>query len=553
MKIIKTLILCISALLVITGCLSKDNATVTINLKQKTRALSEGAPSSISFFKIYVSAPDIEDIVKEADASQESITLSIKPGNDRKITLAAFDSSRFGSYAGSTTESLSAGESKEVTILMKETIRSLGDAIPGKDGSSLVSAYSLEDSIVMVLDYGGDYPGFFEVSEVSNDDEVVAFSEKYPEAIIPDPDSQSQAAVFQNRLFFAAGEYGSNMELWVYDGTAAPRQVADLNNDIGKSSDPGGLTVFNNSLYFFATGDMGSLCLWRLRDASGQPEIVASFESNTYLGGNFQIAATSTYLCFNLEEIEIGSFFYSFSENDGITKHSTSDVTNITLFKNSIYFSTGNNLYYFDGTREPQEIITDYSVFEDPGFYYPELLTVAGDKLYFTVNQNSGSNLFSFDGNSPAVYGTNLKRVPGFDENSFYEQYGSYQNPVASDDFLFLYAFEGEEAIYSVNTGSDDVLKIKTNQGDLTNFFYESIGNALFFTETVNMEVYLEFFLFYYNNTMPVSETNPKPIALPGSSSPETGDTIIKLGNRLIFNANHDSYGSEPYIYEHYE
>ena len=39
---------------------------------------------------------------------------------------------------------------------------------------------------------------------------------------------QTPPIVFNNKLYFAAADDASNMEMWVYDGTNAPTQVADI-------------------------------------------------------------------------------------------------------------------------------------------------------------------------------------------------------------------------------------------------------------------------------------------------------------------------------------
>ncbi len=534
--------------ILLAGCFSDKKATVTINLKSQKRAISDTAPSQIVSFKVYIKAPDMEKIEKEVNSSEESITLSLKPGSARMITLAAFDRDRFGAYAGTTTVDLAPGEKREVTIRMKNTIRFIGNAnTQTESDSKLLNAWKINNKIILSLDIGGETPQLFEYSDT---DILEKLSTKYADSATFNTSNDFPATAFQGRLYFAAGpdSYGMNSELWVYDGMSAPQQVADLNHDPEISSEPQGFMIFNDALYFFARNSSGSLALWRIRDTGAQPEEVALPEPGTYVSEyNFSYAATSTHLCFICEYNEDGSMFHSY-DGEKIIRHDSCGQARLTMFNDTVYFSayefeaSYSTLFQFDESGSTKAVIP-----ESESFSNPEMCFVTGNSLYsIAAEQYEMTTLFRVDSGSvmELLYSTHSL------------EYSSGQTPYSDSSNIYLYATDmatSDQSLYRFNTINNDASSIFTNKENQGIFITGGTGNALFFYESQSQVPTPVYSLYYYNNSMPLGATNPKPVTLPGSSSPEMNDKIIQCGNSLIFNARHDTYGIEPYIYDHYE
>ena len=69
--------------------------------------------------------------------------------------------------------------------------------------------------------------------------------------------------VFNNALYFSASGDAAGFELWKYDGTNISR-ISDINTAGG--SNPAYLTVYNNELYFQANGGDGAGAeLWKFK------------------------------------------------------------------------------------------------------------------------------------------------------------------------------------------------------------------------------------------------------------------------------------------------
>jgi len=92
------------------------------------------------------------------------------------------------------------------------------------------------------------YNGFTGLEELWRTDGTAAGTVMLTSAVSP----YDYLNVAGNTAFFAAGDATYGYELWESDGTVGgTKMVKDINSGSG-SSDPGGMFVFNNEVYFGA-------------------------------------------------------------------------------------------------------------------------------------------------------------------------------------------------------------------------------------------------------------------------------------------------------------
>ena len=220
--------------------------------------------------------------------------------------------------------------------------------------------------------------------------------------------------VFNNVLYFGAtGNATSGNELWKYDGTLkAASMVKDINAGPG-GSDPSYLEVFNGALYFKANGnDLAGAELWRYNGtdagrlgdiysgtADANPAHLAVFNNVLYFAANGNDG----------KGVELW-------KTDGTTASLAFDIhpgsgdsnpAYLTVFNNALYFSAtsndgkGTELWKYDGTTATR--VTDIN--PEVGNSSPSHLAVFNNVLYFAANANDGkgSELWKFDGTTPSL------------------------------------------------------------------------------------------------------------------------------------------------------
>jgi ELWxxDGT repeat protein len=220
--------------------------------------------------------------------------------------------------------------------------------------------------------------------------------------------------VFNNALYFGAtGNATSGNELWKYDSTLkAASMVKDINPGAG-GSDPSYLKVFNGALYFKANGnDAAGAELWRYNgtDAGRLGDINSgTADSNPVHLGVFN---NVLYFAANGNDGKGVELW----KTDGTTASLAFDVhpgsgdsnpAYLTAFNNALYFSAtsndgkGTELWKYDGTTATR--VTDIN--PEVGNSSPSHLAVFNNVLYFAANANDGkgSELWKFDGTTPSL------------------------------------------------------------------------------------------------------------------------------------------------------
>jgi len=213
---------------------------------------------------------------------------------------------------------------------------------------------------------------------------------------------------FNNKLYFSADDGISGGELWTYDGTNPPSQVADIFSG-SKGSNPHWFKEFNNKLYFAADDSLHGTEIWQY-DGINSPTLV----SDIFPG--------------------INSCFVS---SNGSFRTSQASFTPFIEYNNKLYFSAtdginGTELWSFDGINNP-------SMFDDlnPGFNEssdPAEFFVFNDILYFAADNGiKGRELWSYNGSgiptlvqdlTPGTEGSEPSGLFSYNNKLFFNSYG---------------------------------------------------------------------------------------------------------------------------------
>lgn len=222
--------------------------------------------------------------------------------------------------------------------------------------------------------------------------------------------SPSYPAVFNNALYFnATGNDNAGAELWKYEAaTNTASRVADIFPG-ADGSNPAFLAEYNGELYFSANGSDGAgVELWRFNgSATGRLTDINTGEGNanpsymTVYNGFLYFSANSS----DGTGIELW-------KTDGATTSRVTDIysgdgnsnpAHLEVYNGALCFSAisndgfGTELWKYDGVNAPVRV-TDIN--PGVGNANPAYLTVYKDILYFSANANdgSGTELWKFDG-----------------------------------------------------------------------------------------------------------------------------------------------------------
>jgi ELWxxDGT repeat protein len=229
----------------------------------------------------------------------------------------------------------------------------------------------------------------------------------------PNDSAPSEMYVADDKLYFSAADaYGR--ELWVTDGTeGGTRRLVDINVTGTFSSNPYGMTLFNDVVYFSAkTSDTnnGNFELWRT-DGTEEgtyllKEIMAGFSGSSIVFS----AVTDEALYFSASDGTNGSELW---RTDG-TEEGTVLVKDIRSGSNSstpnyfkaigslVYFSAtdgtnGTELWRTDGTATGTVMVKD--IYPGSSSSNPTNLLVFGENLYFFATDSAnGNELWKSDG-----------------------------------------------------------------------------------------------------------------------------------------------------------
>jgi ELWxxDGT repeat protein len=282
----------------------------------------------------------------------------------------------------------------------------------------------------------------------------------------PADSNPAYLTVFNNLLYFGAtGNAASGAELWRFDSAT---NTASLAKDIlpgAEGSNPSHLAVFNGALYFSANADSAGMELWRyngtdagrLSDinsgaAHANPSYLKVFNDRLYFSATSS-DGTGTELWMTDGNTVTRAF--DVYEGDG-----SSNPAYLAEYNGALYFSAVSNdgagveLWKFDGTTATR--VTD--LYEGVGNTSPAHMTVFNGLLYFSANANDGKGieLYKFDGTTASLAADIHPSGDSAPSNMIVFEGALYFSAAGSDGTGFeLWKFDGTTAtrVSDLNTG----------------------------------------------------------------------------------------------------
>jgi ELWxxDGT repeat protein len=201
--------------------------------------------------------------------------------------------------------------------------------------------------------------------------------------------------VFNNKVYFSANNWGSNynFELWETDGTSnGTKMVQDLNGGFRTGSYPGNFLVHQGRLYFSA----------RLNNTGQLFYIDSAANSINTIGTSTTYRSVSGLYSFGKELFFEGRNYSNYPspvKYDGTTIKSVSggSFQGMGVLNDTFYANVGGELNKYDPVKEEFVKLKDIS----QNSRQPSIRStgyVLKDRLYFTAQNNSGSELWETDG-----------------------------------------------------------------------------------------------------------------------------------------------------------
>jgi ELWxxDGT repeat protein len=212
--------------------------------------------------------------------------------------------------------------------------------------------------------------------------------------------------VFNNALY-----YGINYEgLYKYDGINPSAKVAhNMGQNIIYQK------VFNNKLLLFTADiDLKLMSFWAYDGINLPVKINSTLYPFLPTENNFKFIDFNGKFYYVAKDAEYGSEMWVYDESNPPAMLSdinygagSSTPKELTVYKNKLYFSAndelhGNELWVYDGLNAPHMV---EDIESGSGSSSPEQLCVSNNKLYFIAYNNKyGTELWGYDGiNQPAI------------------------------------------------------------------------------------------------------------------------------------------------------
>lgn len=275
--------------------------------------------------------------------------------------------------------------------------------------------------------------------------------------------------VWKGKAFFTANNDVNGKELWVSDGSeAGTKMLKDINPGAGDSN-PLFFTVFNNKMYFAASGPSGRE-LWMSDGTEAGTVLFKDINPGSADGSPANLCVVDTILYFSARAFNAstGNSESELWKSNG-TVQGTVQVADLPSFSsgsapkrlvalgNKVCFvastpAQGEELFISDGTSAGTKILKDINAGSFSS--YPDVLRVVGNKLYFGATPENGSSnedVWVSDGtpegtqklipnkNILDVVNLNGKAIIGAGRDLYISD-GSVQNTTILGTFSFLFS-----------------------------------------------------------------------------------------------------------------
>lgn len=370
-------------------------------------------------------------------------------------------------------------------------------------------------------------------------------------------DSPSNFYIHNKKMYFSAEETGTNnTELWVYNSnepisTTNPKIVKDLNDNPNQGSYPKNFISYNNKL-FFSNNDHLFSYDDNLPVSTTNPKIIGNRGNGLIVyNGKLYYEETSSYP---------NSWLWVYNDNEAISSNNPKKLINnpqvnpsslrfrfsSIVYNNKLYYcgSKSNNqdfeLYVYDESLPISEgnptMVSDINPGTDAST--PHNFIIFQNKVFFTSDDGTGDELWSFNGSSNPI------KVYDLDSST----YGGYfrNKTIYNNDLYFsahnslgieLWKYDGvnnPQLVADIYQGNNS--SIPKNLTVYQNKLFFNADNGLNGRE-----------LWYYDNSIPTSQTNPKLIDV--FNGTESGidlqNDIISYNGNLYFSGrtNSDNIG----------
>ena len=360
--------------------------------------------------------------------------------------------------------------------------------------------------------------------------------------------------VHSGKLYFSASEINSNNnELWVYDAnnplsSSNPKMLVDLNDDLSTSSFPKNFVSYNGKLFF---RDNTYLYAYN----SAEP---ISLTNPKKIGNNGNGLIVYNNRLYYEEATEYPkSWLWVYDDTQSISSDNPKKLNNDLLinstslgfrfssivFNNKLYYCGSNSndgnyeLYVYNSNltisnTNPKKI-SEINIGNKPSI--PKDFTILNNKLYFTANDGTGDELWSYNevSNPTKAYDLDPNPYGGyFQSKTLYnsKMYFSGHNNNYGTELWRYDGINNPELVADINVGADFSIPKKLTVYNNKLFFNADNG-------TQGRE------LWFYDSTIQNSTTNPKSIdVFPGiDSGIDLESDLIEYNGILYFSGRTNS------------
>jgi len=297
-----------------------------------------------------------------------------------------------------------------------------------------------------VWDQGNTQELCFEVSTVIDGFQVACTNGSTVEQVSglgPNGSNISELTSFQGDLYFSATEDAAGDEVYRYDGTSVTR-ITSLEAASGNAF-PEDLVVYDNALYFTATGSEGDEIY---RYTGSQVERATDFAESTINPRDLTLHDGDLYFVAQQPSSLFSFDGTSLDKKDDIRRDGVDpSIRGLASYNGNLYFSadagTGNGqqLIQYDGSSYSELFIST----PDGDDKSPRDLTVYDGDLYYSANTTEGREVFRFS----TDFGPNESEITQFDTPN-----SDPQNITGYGDDIYFSAKDGTNGreLYSLGT-----------------------------------------------------------------------------------------------------